>query len=141
MRFRPVHTWWLGVVLFTPSVLTWIFVLATSIYLRKFNCPFDSYGIRFIYLPLLAAVLGLTVPVVSLRLLRSASWRLTKWAFTGYLAFFLIWAGIDIRCENHQMGGHDYPNGPIADGHRYYWHSYFTWYFVPYRWIERGVNG
>ena len=22
------------------------------------------------------------------------------------------------------------------DGHRYYWHLYFTWYFLPYRWIH-----
>lgn len=139
MRIRPVHTWWLGAALFAPSVLIWASVFAMSIYWRKFNCPFNWYGIRFVYLPLFAASLGLAIPLVNLRLLRTASWRLTMWAFGAYVAVFLAWAVIDVRYENHQNGGHDYPNGPIVDGHRYYWHSYFTWYFIPYRWIERGM--
>ena len=141
MRIRPVHTWWLGVALFTPSILTWGTVLVFSIYHGMFRCPFNWHGIRFVYLPLFAAIAGFTVPLLCLRFFRSASWRLISLAFAAYLALFLAWAVVDIRHENHQMGGHDYPNGPLVDGHRYYWHVYYTWYFIPYRSIERGVDG
>jgi hypothetical protein len=140
MRIRPVHTWWLGVGLFTPSILIWGFSLGLFIYKGMFNCPFDWHGITHVYLPLFAAVVGLAVPVVCLRLLRHASWRVTRWAFAVYVATMLTWAAIDIRHEHYQMGGHDYPNGPLVDGHRYYWHVYYTWYFIPYRWIEHGIN-
>ena len=58
MRIRPVHSWWLGVALFAPSVLVWLSVFGVSIYRGMFNCPFDWHGIRFVYLPFLAAFLG-----------------------------------------------------------------------------------
>jgi len=141
MHIRPVHSWWLGVALFTPSLLTWCFILGVGIQKGMVNCPFDLDGIKRVYLPLFAALVGFTVPLVCLRLLRAASWRLTALAFAGYLAVLLSWAFIDIRCKHYQIGGHEYPNGPMVDGHRHYWHSYFTWYFIPYKWIEDGIDG
>jgi len=126
--------------LFTPSILLWGFSLGLFIYKGMFNCPFDWHGITHVYLPLFAAVVGLAVPIVCLRLLRHASWRVTRLSFAGYLATMLTWAAIDIRHEHYQMGGHDYPNGPLVDGHRYYWHAYYTWYFIPYRWIEHEIE-
>jgi hypothetical protein len=140
MRFRPVHIWWLAVALFTPSVFIWAFSTAIFVYKGMFNCPFDRHGIIRVYLPMFAAVVGFFVPLVCLRVLRAASWRHTGWLFTTYLGLMLTWGVIDIRHEHYQMGGHDYPNGPLVDGHRYYWHSYFTWYFLPYEWIERGID-
>ncbi len=139
MHIRPFHVWWLGVLLFAPSLLIWALAIGMPIYMGIFRCPFDWFHIRFVYLPLFAALSGLTVPAACLRLLRAASWRVTSWAFAAYLAVFLTWGIIDIRNENHQVGGHDYPNGPLVDGHKYYWHQYYTWYFIPYRWIERGI--
>jgi hypothetical protein len=50
----------------------------------------------------------------------------------------LTWGIVDIRYENYQMGGQ---RGSFIQGHRYYFHSYFTWYFLPYRWIEKGIDG
>ena len=141
MRIRPVHTWWFGVMLFAPSVLIWVITTSGFVYKGMFNCPFDWHGIKHIYLPLFAALVGLTTPLVCLRLFRGASWRFTGLAFAAYLALMLAWAAIDIRHEHYQMGGHEYPNGPLIDGHRYYWHVYYTWYFIPYRWIEPGVDG
>ena len=66
-----------------------------------------------------------------------------KWVlciFVIYLVVMLTWGIVDIRCENYQMGGHRYPNGPLIDGHKYYFHHYYTWYFLPYRWIEKGIK-
>lgn len=140
MRIRPVHTWWLGAGLFTPSILIWGYSLSLFIYSGMFSVSFDWHGVTRFFLPLLAAVLGFTVPLFCMRLLRRASWRLTGLAFAGYLVVMLAWAVIEIRNEHYQMGGHDYPNGPLVDGHRYYWHIYYTWYFVPYRWIEREIE-
>lgn len=139
MSLRPVHTWWFGVVLFTPSVLIWAFSLGLFIYKGMFDCPFDRRGIIGVYLPLFAAVLGFVTPLVCLRLLREVSRRRTSWLFAGYMFVMLVWGIIDIRHEHYQMGGHLYPNGPSVDGHRKYWHVYYTWYFLPYEWIERGA--
>ena len=139
MNLRPVHIWWLGVALFAPSIFIWVWLLGISICKGMFNCPFDWHGITHIYLPLFAAVAGFTTPLIFLRYLRHASWRLTAWLFMAYLAVILTWGIVDIRLEHYQMGGHENPNGPLVDGHRYYWHSYWTWYFLPYEWIERGV--
>jgi hypothetical protein len=141
MSIRPVHTWWLGVALFTPSVLAWLIPTALFISKGLFDCPFDWPGITHVYLPMFAAVVGFTVPLVCLWRLRGSSWRVTGWAFACYLAVMLTWGIIDIRQQHYQMGGHDYPNGPRVDGHRYYWHVYYTWYFIPYRWIEQGIEG
>jgi hypothetical protein len=111
MRIRPVHTWWLGVALFTPSILIWALMLGVSISRGTFHCPFDSQGIKSIYLPLFGALAGFSVPLACLRLLRSGSWRLTSWAFTGYLAVLLTWAVSDVRQEHYQMRGEDYLQG------------------------------
>lgn len=140
VRFRPFHIWWLGVVLFAPSVLFWILAVGIFIWNGKFNCPFDRYGIIHVYLPLFAALIGFSFPIVFMRLFRQASGRVTAWTFAAYLAVMLTWGIIDIQHENYQFGGHDYPNGPLIDGHKHYWHVYYTWYFLPYTWFERGVN-
>ncbi len=139
MRIRPVHAWWLGVALFTPSLLIWAITTSMFVYKGMFNCPFDWHGITYVYLPMFAGFVGFVVPLACLRFLRQASWRFTGLVFTGYLAAMLAWAIIDIRHEHYQIGGYDYPNGPLVDGHRYYWHGYYTWYFIPYRWIENGI--
>ena len=47
-----------------------------------------------------------------------------------------MWVYFDIKSEHYQFGGHDYPNGILVDGHRYYFHVYITWYFLPYKWIH-----
>jgi len=140
-HIRPVHTWWLAVILFMPSVLIWAYFLGLFIYKDMFEFSFDWRSIRHFYLPLLAAILGCAVPLICLRLFKHTSWCATSKTFAGFLAVMLTWAAVDIRCEHYQMGGHEYPNGPLVDGHRYYWHSYFTWYFMPYRWIEQGIKG
>ena len=93
------------------------------------------------YLPFFAACVGFSVPVVCLKVLRKSPARLWGCVFVIYLATMLTWGIIDIRCENYQMGGHSYPNGPLIDGHKYYFHSYYTWPFMPYRWIEKGIDG
>jgi hypothetical protein len=139
MRIRPVHIWWLGVGLFTPSILIWVWFLGIFIYkgmISVSSFSLDWYNVSHLYLPLLAAVVGFTVPVLFLRILRQASWRITGWAFAGFLAVMLTWGFFDIKAEHYQIGGHDYPHGILEDGHRYYWHLYFTWYFLPYRWIH-----
>jgi hypothetical protein len=128
MSIRPVHTWWLGLVLFAPSIFIWAFVLVVSLFKGVWHCPFDWYGIKQVYLPLFAAILCFTTPLVCMRLLQSASWRRTAWVFLGYVALWLTWAVIDIRLSHYQMSGEDF--------HGYYWHSYYTWYFMPYKWIE-----
>jgi hypothetical protein len=74
MRIRPAHTWWLGVVLFTPSVCVWVITTAVLVYKGAFDCPFDRHGIAHVYLPMLAALLGCACPLLCLRLLRHGSW-------------------------------------------------------------------
>jgi len=141
MRVRPVHIWWIGVLLFLPSCLLWGYFSVMCIWKFKQLGSLDWYGFTHVYLPLVAALVGFILPLLCLRLCRQSSWRVTGWAFAGYLAVVVAWAAADIRHEHYQIGGHDYPNGPLVDGHRYYWHVYFTWYFIPYRWIEHGIHG
>lgn len=140
MKPSPFHVWWVGIVLFGPAVLMWIAGFILFHVKGMLDIPFDWHAVKSIYLPFAAALLGLCVPVVCLRLLRKSPTR--KWApvFAIYATLMLTWGIIDIRSENYQIGGHSYPNGPLIDGHRYYYHSYITWYFLPYRWIEKGID-
>jgi hypothetical protein len=131
--------WWLGVALFTPSVLLWLVAIALF-YEGMWECAFDWEGARGLYLPMFAAVVGFAVPLLCLRCLRSSSWRVTGRVFAGYLAVMLIWGIIDVRQQHYQIGGHEYP-GIVIDGHSHYFHVYLTWYFLPYKWIEQGVGG
>jgi len=136
-RARPVQLWWIGVALFFPSLLLWACSIVTiAWYLGGVTYTFDGHGVTHIHVPLCAAVLGVCLPVACLRRLRTASWRVTTGCFALYLAVMLTWGWFDVRNENYQVGGHDYPNGILADGHKHYWHLYFTWYFLPYRWIH-----
>jgi hypothetical protein len=48
-----------------------------------------------------------------------------------YWLVMLTWGVIDIRYYNHQIGGHGAPGGHLESSH-----DYFTWYFLPYRFIE-----
>ena len=132
---RPVHIWWIGVAVFAPSLVLSGLLLYVSF--RTGPPPqFDWYMTRKCYLPLSAAILGFSIPLVCLRRLRHASGRLCGWSFAAYVAVMLTWGVIDVRCVNYQIGGHEYPNGVLVDGHKYYFHTYITWYFLPYRWIE-----
>jgi len=133
MRIRPVHMWWFGVTLFTPSVTIWTAILSLSIYRGTFHCPLDWQGIMAVYLPLFAALVGFIVPLLCLWLQRSAPWQVTTWAFAGYLAVLITWATIDVRHRNFQTCREDFSQGES-------WHFYYTWYFMPYRWIEIPVE-
>lgn len=140
IKIRPFHIWWLGIVLFGPSLIIWITCIILFSAKGMFDCPFDWYGIRHIYLPLFAAFVGFSIPVICLRVLRRTRTGIWGSIFVIYLVVMLTWGIVDIRYENCQIGGHRYPHGPLIDGHRYYFHIYFTWYFLPYRWIEKGID-
>jgi len=133
-RLRPVHIWWIGVILFAPSFLFWTVSTIVFVSQGRFNCPMDANGITRFYLPFFAALLGLLVPVMCLFRLRTASWKVSTWAFTTYLALMILWGIMDIRSEHHQAGGHGLADTGPGD----YFHVYYTWYFLPYRLIERG---
>jgi hypothetical protein len=138
-NIRPFHIWWVGIFLFAPSILVWGFSITLAILKGDFCPEYNKYMTLHIYFPLIAALVGLIVPVTCLWRLRDVSWRKSICVFAGYLVIFFTWGIIDIRNENYQMGGHAYPNDPLIDGHRYYFHDYFTWYFLPYRCIEQGI--
>ena len=139
MRAKPVHIWWIGVGLFAPSCTIWAYFSVLIIWRFGRFGSLDLHGVTHTYLPLLAAMLGLGVPFFFLRHFRKLSTNATLTAFLVYLVLMLTWGVFDIRGERYQIGGHDYPNGIVEDGHRHYWHLYFTWYFLPYKWIH-GYN-
>ncbi len=141
IRIRPFHSWWLGVLFFAPAVFIWIAAFVLFAIKGILDCPFDWYGIRHIYLPFVAALVGLMVPIVCLRVLRRSHPRVWISTLLIYITVMLTWGVVDIRYQNYQVGGHNYPNGPLVDGHRYFSHHYYTWYFLPYRWIEKGIDG
>jgi hypothetical protein len=138
VKLRASQIWWLGIGLFTPSVLLWLFSLGLFIYNGDFNCPFDWFGIRHVHLPLIAAVLAFGVPVLLVKMPKLASWRVNLNFFICYAIVFLAWAVVDIRNQNYQMSVH-YKHPPLASGEKceYCSHRYFTWYFMPYRLIEK----
>jgi hypothetical protein len=133
---RPVHIWWLGVLLFLPACLLW--GISAVMYLWKFKQfgSLDWHGFTHVYLPMFAAVVGLCVPLLFLRRFRNLPARPTFRAFAIFVTIMLAWGILDIRNENYQIGGHDYPSGVLQGGHSHYYHGYFTWYFLPYRWIH-----
>ena len=141
IKFRPFYIWWLGIILFGTSLLVWIaFLLVLSVKgMVKFS--FDLYCIRHIYLPFIAALVGFIIPVICLRVLKRSPARVWVCIFVIYLLVMLTWGIVDIRYENYQLGCHGKPNGQLIYGHKYYFHGYLTWYFLPYRGIEKGIDG
>ena len=139
MKLRPFDIWWLGVLLFTPSLALWTILIVLFWNGGADYTPSWS-NLRHTFLPCLAALLGFCVPIVCLRLLRRSPPRLWVPVFVTYCVILLTWGLIDIRHENYQVGGHNYPNGILVNGHKYYFHHYYTWYFLPYRWIEKGLD-
>jgi hypothetical protein len=125
LNVRLIHIWWLPAFVFLPSVLVWIYSMILSV-------P----GFTHAYLPMFAAVLGLLIPLIALKRFRTASNKVVLATFFVFVTVMLAWGFTDIRHENYQIGGHDYPNGILVDGHRYYWHLYFTWYWLPYKSIH-----
>ena len=114
----------------------WGFSFGIAILKGQFNWALDWHNTRFLYLPLFAAVIGLLIPTYCFLRLQQVSIKKNTLLFVVYLAIMFSWGVFDIKYENYQIGGHDYPNGPMVDGHKYYWHTYFTWYFLPSRTIE-----
>ena len=141
VRFRGVHLWWIGLLLFTPSVALWFLTTLLLVLNGTFSCPFDRLGIARIYLPIAAAFLGLALPLLGRRFLQRSSNRVNCCAFAAYISFMLAWGMIDVRHENYQLGGHKYTNESLLHDHTSYFHNYYTWYFLPYKWIEHTRNG
>lgn len=137
MRLRPVHVWWLGVIVFAPSAFAWLFTVGYSLFNGTLDCRLDWQSTRHVYLPFLAAFVGLCVPLLCLRFLRNVTPRVVTVLFASYVAGMVAWGIADIRNQNFQIAGHEYPNSPLADGHKHHFHSYYTWYFLPYALIER----
>lgn len=136
MQLRPAHIWWLGVAVFIPSICFWAYFGVLTVWKFGWGFKLDLHTLTHFYLPVFAASLGIGVPLFCLRRLGNASARFTATLFSIYSVGMLIWGTLDVRNENYQVGGHDYPNGPLIDGHKHYWRIYFTWYFLPYKWIH-----
>jgi hypothetical protein len=136
MRVRPFHIWWIGSLFFLPSCLLWGYFSVLCIW--KFNQfgSLDWHGFTHVYLPCFAAIFGFCFPLGCLKWLRGLSLRATLTGFGCFVAVMLAWGYFDIKAEHYQVAGLDYPSGVLEDGHRHYWHLYFTWYFLPYRWIH-----
>lgn len=154
ITLRPFHIWWLGVLVFTPSVFLWL----TMFTIFGWNGKLAWLHLNGIWRPCLAALLGFGVPIVFLRYLGRSSTRLWCPIFLAYCVILLTWGLIEIRNEEYQMGYYRCPTGvhsistgglscatralnraPV-EGHWHYFHDYYTWYFLPYRWIEKGVD-
>ena len=140
MHIRPFHIWWLGMALFTPSVILWIYFCPIYFQHAHFVPAFDRHGILNLYLTFAAAIVGFVAPLTCLLCLRNASARRTIRLFLIYLSGMLVWGAIDVRCEHYQVGGHRHSGLPDEVAHRGYWHLYFTWCLLPYRWIEKGIG-
>ena len=136
MVIRPVHIWWIGFGVFAFSTAMWVYFI--WLFASNLNPHYDlsRYDFTHIYFPILAALAGVTIPLYCLRRLGHASLKRNLRFFLLYSTLMLAWGISDIKRECYQIGGHDYPNGILTDGHRYYWHLYFTWYFLPYRLIH-----
>lgn len=135
--FRPVHVWVLGSLLFLRSLVAWIFHLVLFGRAGILDWSLDRDAWLGVWLPFLAAVIGFFFPIVCLRVLRDASWRRNATAFALYLCVMVTWGVIDLHYERYQIGGHYGPGGDGGGLHRHYFHDYWTWYFLPYHWIER----
>ena len=136
MRIRLVYIWWVGVILFAPSLLIWAFSLALIIYNGMSFLPFVWNGIKIFYLPLFAALIGFSAPLVCLWLLKSATTKVNASLFALYFTVMLIWGVIDVRHENYQMSYFQKKEQTLAEDQWQYVHCYFTWWFLPYRCIE-----
>ncbi len=134
---RALHLWWFGVLLFAPGFAIWITVLVLGVCNGTFKWPIDSHGFMRIYLPFFAAIVGLFVPLICLRLFRKSSRTVIGSGFAFYLVVMLTWGVIDIRNEHYQLGGHEQPPDVLDGGHNDYFHVYYTWFFLPYKLIEK----
>jgi hypothetical protein len=132
IKVRPFYIVWLfSILIFAPALIGWIYFIYLGIWHDLFDFAFiNKYCKANFYLPLLATILGLTIPIICLRVLNEQPTKVWITVFVIYLIIMLMWGIVDIRCENYQIGGESFTNGD-------YFHSYITWYFMPYRWIEK----
>ena len=127
---RPCNLWWLGITLFLPSMLLWTLLLLTI--LKHIVCGYP-YALNFstLILPLIAALLGLFIPIFVLVFKSNISWRKSITYFTCYICLLSVWGVIDIRNGNYQMSSLDITEG---EWHRRYY--YYSWYWIPQRLIN-----
>jgi hypothetical protein len=133
MDWRPVYVWWLGVFLFSASLSIWAFAIGIFVCLGDFTWPpFDWYGVRYVYMPMAAAVVGVVGGLVG----RRVCWRLSghgnAWAFGAYLAAMTAWGAMDIRYSNCQVFF-----CPVRAEFRGPSQIYFTCWFIPQQLVPR----
>jgi hypothetical protein len=142
MRSNIHRIWWIGLVLFCPSVVAWVLAFGWSILHRRFQPYLDSYGLTHMYLPFLAACLAVAVPIYMLRRSQAFRPRQTAALFGAYLFVLAAWGVADIRFVHCQISGNHCAGDPFDIMHYYGSrrfgdsHIYFTWYFLPYSKIE-----
>ena len=117
MRIRPVYIWLPGVFFFGLSIIIWGRLLGGFVRNGQFDWTLDRHSVAYLYLPLLAAGVGLVTPLVCLWRLWAASWRSNARLFTIYAAIMLTWGAIDVRLERYQLGGHHHEGNPLIEGH------------------------
>jgi hypothetical protein len=130
MKARPSHIWFVPIFLFGLSTLRWVAFTGFLAYFGELEWPLDYFGITHVYLPFLAALLGLSVAIVAARVLRRSVLRKNLCALTIYALTFLSWGVVDIRYFHYQAfhcGMHDGKS----------WEDYWTWYFIPYDFVPR----
>lgn len=64
MKIRMTHVWWIGVVVFTPAILVWGYAIVGLGVQGRLEWQLGWYHMRYVFLPLLAAVIGFGVPGV-----------------------------------------------------------------------------
>ena len=136
---KPRHIWWMGVLIFAPGFVVWVVVITLGVVNGTFSGSFDFHSIQRLYLPFLAATVGVFVPFACMRFFKDASTKVIWVMFVTYLVAMLAWGIADIRAENYQLGGHEFPDNIQEGDHAHYFHAYYTWYFLPYKLIENGV--
>lgn len=95
----------------------------------------EGCSIRGVYLPLFAAILGFSAPILALRASWNARLKSTLLAMACYWLIMLSWGFLDVMHRQYQLGVHYH--GATPPGHRGYSHYYFTWWFIPYYWVEQ----
>lgn len=123
MNIRPAHIWWIGCFLFGLSLVLWI----TSFWIiGGLHAPVDDYGLKYVYIPFLAAVLGFLSALLALWLMWCSSLKANISAFVIYCTLCSTWAIVDIRCRHCQV-----LYCPVTANHSGPHEGYYTWWFFP----------
>lgn len=126
-KARPAHFWFVPIYLFALSMLRWSVMVGVLTYRGDLEWRVDRCATVFVYLPMLAAFLGISFAMSGAYFLWRSSMQKNLLVLLLYSLIFLSWGVTDIY-YHHRQEFRCSVAGEIKGAGEHYW----TWWFIPH---------